>query len=65
MPRMSRQDELEEIQAISYARNQVIYEGRKNSLVEWTLSPEWTTVPKSRPQTPIAGEINVRHAASD
>jgi hypothetical protein len=29
---------------ISDARNRVLYDGYKNSLVEWTLSDEWTNV---------------------
>ncbi len=33
-------------QDISSARNAVLYGETRNSLAEWTLSPEWTEAPR-------------------
>lgn len=32
----------DDLAVLTEARNQVLYSGRKNSLVEWTLTDEWS-----------------------
>lgn len=32
---------------LRHARNAVLYGGKQNPLVEWTLSPEWTEIHES------------------
>lgn len=51
--------ELDEITTLYHMRNAVYYKETTNSLIEWTLSPEWLSVPKGRSQDAIAGEINL------
>jgi len=33
-----------DLDALNDARDQVLFEGKTNSLVEWTLTDEWTNV---------------------
>ena len=35
----------DEIENLNRLRNRVIYQGYKNSLIEWTLSDRWRTIP--------------------
>lgn len=47
-----------DLDILNAARNSVAYGGRFNSLVEWTLSPEWTTpLHGSISRTTVSGEI--------
>lgn len=47
-----------DLDILNAARNSVAYGERTNSLVEWTLSPEWTTpLHGSILRTTVSGEI--------
>jgi len=46
-----------DLDILNNARNGVLYGGVRNSLVEWTLSEEWTTPMKGRSQDPVSGVI--------
>jgi hypothetical protein len=54
---MNYNQEADDRQAMSTARNKVLYGGEKNTIVEWTLSEEWLTIPNDRPQEPVSGEF--------
>ena len=52
IPQTMRDDEIE---TLNRMRNRVLYEGYKNSLVEWTLSEDWYT-PPSKHWLDVRGE---------
>lgn len=46
----------DETEAVNNARNRVLYDGYKNSIIEWTLSNEWYT-PHGVPMTGERGAV--------
>lgn len=36
------------------------YEYQKHTIILWTISPEWSTIPPGRVLAPVSGEINAK-----